>query len=1365
MVGYMGGFIVGFGKIKGAISGLKLLKFKNPNGAVKFTNELVRSTLAGAATEQLVFDPDENIFNVLEDNFTSLENSEIIKFLAVDQEDERLERRLKLLGEGFIIGAGFDIALGGIAAIGRGGKAVVPKGKAMFSTAFQKLSHAMYSVPLEKLESTQKGEVFVEWLRQVKDKLPIDAIPQVISRPFKASLTNTEAERQANSRIFRWRKHLFNSRGYADNEAFNILRDEEYAKRQSTAKAESLSRQLDFMLTKIVGETKSKTIMASVQKALAARGGGKGMRWKFLNEGEAPKWATTTSRGNPKKYSVVEKIDEDGWIDQGTKTVKKTWDELTDVQKVSIYYKIPESIAAPLYHSRKLIDELSSELMKYIPKGGEDSELYETMTENLGRYLNRSYEAFENNAFKPDSNLKEKVLDYFQEKAAKAQAKAVLKGDMQPEDMLSSYKLRNKAEGDIEKKYGDMAQIDDYAKNARAAGSGILKRRGKPPKILREYLGEIKDPGANVLLTISKMANLLSKARSHDRLYEAGKGKYIFKNTEVSPELRKAGFNVEIESINPRLDGMYTDEYTAMAIRNEESTFGFAHGDGWLSQRYQNYLKFKGFGQASKTILSHVTHLRNVAGGAFFLAANGSNPFLGDGITKATNALLAKTNDELSVTLDEYTRLGIINTKVDVNQFRELMATESRNFSRPSLDTLEKGGKFSDKLSQTFKDSELKKMYDGIETTYMATDDFFKIASYESELAVLKRARNVTTESGLKSAKEEAAEIVRNTIPNYDLIPKGIKSLRELPFGNFVAFPAEIIRTSAHIIKQASKEIASGNKEIAERGLKRLAGFSTVMAGPSNLEQLSIEQMGWTPEQAEWANTLVSPEWSQDSPKIWMLSEEGKLFYNDTQFANPYSYLQEAVRASYRELQTGRLKGEELDRYIAGAIYEGASTFMKPYVSQSILTKSMGDIFFATINPNGRTLEGKQIFPPDDPLPERLSRGVFELLNTFEPGTITSLKKLLDAKVGTLNEFTGRQTDLNAELLVNLTGIKYTPVNFEDSLNFAIGDYVQAERRISREAINYASTDESVLKQYEQRQLSLYDLQQDLYRRIEASNNLMGRRRTRRILEDNPNISKVRARALSDGLFRPEELTDERYEAMRDIPGIKNRRRVRRQIRSLARHMNRTELVIPLDDDRDYSYSPLVRRGELFLDPSNIRKMFEDVYEGARETFAKGGEVDVPQAPPEPDERIDKMTGLPYDQQAGGAFVDEEDRKRFSIGSEVLKKAVKLAGKTSRFTKKIPLTRDRDLELLSRDFTRLSDGLEINKKEMNEAMNRIRDRLRENDGVLGEPPQKMDRELEDIGDSLALKKQADDVDPNQYSIGGKVLRSLQRTRR
>ena len=41
----------------------------------------------------------------------------------------------------------------------------------------------------------------------------------------------------------------------------------------------------------------------------------------------------------------------------------------------------------------------------------------------------------------------------------------------------------------------------------------------------------------------------------------------------------------------------------------------------------------------------------------------------------------------------------------------------------------------------------------------------------------------------------------------------------------------------------------------------------------------------------------------------------------------------------------------------------------------------------------------------------------------------------------------------------------------------------------------------------------------------------------------------------------------------------------------------------------------------------------------------KGGIALVPNAPAEPDQRIDKMTGLPYDEQAGEAYTDVEDRQ------------------------------------------------------------------------------------------------------------------------
>lgn len=78
---------------------------------------------------------------------------------------------------------------------------------------------------------------------------------------------------------------------------------------------------------------------------------------------------------------------------------------------------------------------------------------------------------------------------------------------------------------------------------------------------------------------------------------------------------------------------------------------------------------------------------------------------------------------------------------------------------------------------------------------------------------------------------------------------------------------------------------------------------------------------------------------------------------------------------------------------------------------------------------------------------------------------------------------------------------------------------------------------------------------------------------------------------------------------------------------------------------------------------AEIRKGAKQLFEETpKYRYAKGGEVlDVPNAPTEPDQRIDKMTGQPYDQQAGTAFVDEEDPlRRMGFVGGGLSKLIKL---------------------------------------------------------------------------------------------------------
>jgi len=79
---------------------------------------------------------------------------------------------------------------------------------------------------------------------------------------------------------------------------------------------------------------------------------------------------------------------------------------------------------------------------------------------------------------------------------------------------------------------------------------------------------------------------------------------------------------------------------------------------------------------------------------------------------------------------------------------------------------------------------------------------------------------------------KEAANIVRNTVPNYSYVGDFVKAMRRTPLGNFMSFPAEIIRTSGNILHLGLKE--ARNPLFKAQGLKRLASFgSTVAAAPA----------------------------------------------------------------------------------------------------------------------------------------------------------------------------------------------------------------------------------------------------------------------------------------------------------------------------------------------------------------------------------------------------------------------------------------------------------------------------------------------------------------------------------------------------
>ena len=140
----------------------------------------------------------------------------------------------------------------------------------------------------------------------------------------------------------------------------------------------------------------------------------------------------------------------------------------------------------------------------------------------------------------------------------------------------------------------------------------------------------------------------------------------------------------------------------------------------------------------------------------------------------------------------ELLELGVVNSNVRLGDLSRLL--KDVNFGETM--TSDKGMRLLLKP--------LSKLKSVSQDLYTAEDDFWKIYSWAIEK---KRLEDSFLKAGVvrgqyfkkngvdirlddKYLKEEAADIVRNNIPNYDYVSDFVQGLRKLPIGNFRIFPS-----------------------------------------------------------------------------------------------------------------------------------------------------------------------------------------------------------------------------------------------------------------------------------------------------------------------------------------------------------------------------------------------------------------------------------------------------------------------------------------------------------------------------------------------------------------------------------------------
>ena len=656
----------------------------------------------------------------------------------------------------------------------------------------------------------------------------------------------------------------------------------------------------------------------------------------------------------------------------------------------------------------------------------------------------------------------------------------------------------------IKKKPAGLPDVTYTDATAMSKTKSFEKAMGKGSKVFRELFGEIQDPRYSIFNAMTNLSAVARTASYFDdislqnrQVQEAG-GRGFFWETE---DLAKQAVNspntgieiVSIDTVTQKLPGgntlvsplagKFTTKEIADGIKNindigagltqvirgREGANPAEKAATWF---YRNLLLFpKGVSQLAKTVLSIPTHLRNFFSAGAFASANGilfeglTNPTLlrkafGEGINVSGLLKLGPNSPQAQQAYRELLELGVVNSQVQIGDLINLLRDVTANPGVVSTDSILK----------PFM-SKLKKLGQFFQGKYVAEDDTWKITNYVVELDRLKQAAvkqgvELTPEA-IQGLKREAANIVKNTVPNYAYVGSAVKTARILPIGNFMSFPAEIIRTTSNIAEQGIKELkhsrptrgsnvtpyvidaetgqlVKNDNPMYGTGFKRLSGMAFTLGAVPVITTEGAKAIYDVTEEEIQALRQFVPEWSKNSTLIPIRTDDGELRYIDFSHSNAY----DVIARPYRTLVNNIIAGEQNDQTLLSGFVDGvteaSAEIMNPFISESIWTEATADIIVR----GGRTKEGRQLYTDQTPTGNKAAIRFLHLGQALAP-SYRQFQRLGQAAFGTPTK-RGDELSIGPELagFMGLRPIKVDPLA---SMGFKIAEYQQGIRNARRE--------------------------------------------------------------------------------------------------------------------------------------------------------------------------------------------------------------------------------------------------------------------------------------------------------------------------
>jgi hypothetical protein len=617
--------------------------------------------------------------------------------------------------------------------------------------------------------------------------------------------------------------------------------------------------------------------------------------------------------------------------------------------------------------------------------------------------------------------------------------------DMKPKNMYESDTLDGISTGILKGKSLDsLPAIRDFLGEYTGAKNiyGVVGRTKQADGTFKPEFGKIRQQTLDeqkiglqyrVSETVSKMTNLIEQTRYYNNLRAYSDQltpdkRFIFdrpppnflpgdwqrigtinKNTNAPTEASVMSYG--------SLAGKWVKTEHARALTDIPQYIKLADA----SKLYATFLGVKGMSQIAKTVYSPVTQIRNATTAALFAVKNG-NFGNGEDLVNSAKVVFQNINDNMAFKkgqqqfggsqakiatkeqikdyYNEMIKLGVVNTNAKIGEFEDLLGDAAKHYGSGLA---KKGLQIAQNTQNRFSG----KLYQG-------SDDVWKIYSYEMELGRLRKAfensiknnqsfivratdsqnvlrygdkavdlRTLDQETAFQFLKRESAEIVKDTVPNYARVPEAIKQLRQLPFGNFIAFPAEIIRTSMNLYGRSIKELASESPEMRAIGMRRLMGGITVDAVmPASLVTAGLTLTGSDREQLNAYRRSMAQDWDRYSVLIPISTDKNgniREFYNFS-YTNPYDYLTRPARALYDAVNNGITSEKDLTDIALSSSWESLKEFASPFMDESIITEKMFDLT------RNQTRYDRSIWLEKDPLGLKISKGFAHLIDGITPG-------------------------------------------------------------------------------------------------------------------------------------------------------------------------------------------------------------------------------------------------------------------------------------------------------------------------------------------------------------------------------------------